>query len=516
MKTATLFLAMMALGVMSLGAAAKPEEIQKAARLPKLTVKFDFNVNLSIGFDGIKQIDEPELPVKIKFAEELAATEEQQRKNPEYLLKLARAWKEAEAKEKTKATYAKLLEVLSGLDGNNPEHKQMKMEAADALGDQDQTEKLARELVAANPANAEAWFTLGDSHFYRARQLVVPGTGKSDTEEILTGVLNLPKERMAKLAELLEEARASYNRGLETVPGQLNHHISKAFVMLMSDILKAHANGGPTSFDVSAYLVKNLKESEMKQIAAAHQDNALVLAWLGYAWIVRCLAETPDATAAVVRIREMARDPNLIPRLEHFLAKGSQAEAETAGKVLMVFAIQTKEHKKGAGYMKRLTMLVPADESYWRGYLNFLEYAGEHELLIQEAKAAMRIKEDAWTHLKMARAYEQLQKQEEVAEEIELATRLDAEDKLVKLFACFWVIKNSDPTGDDFSNYGGILAQLDQTSDGDNNWTASIAYTRGFYYALRGITVLAQQQLERAKAVRPGNDDVARLRELLK
>ncbi len=496
-------------------AAASLAEIQKAAFLPKLTVHFKFDFEAASKFD-FNKAKGTEIPQKKKAAEEMEAKLGEQGENIQFLLKLANTWDEVDEEEKSKAIYRKLQETLSKSGKNDTETKQLLMEAAKNLGDFDETEKVATELLMRDARNASARLTLADVQFTQARQLVTPGQRRSTLEELLNGIIQVPEAQLEKLDRLLKAAASNYEQGLELATNEFGRYHGRACVLAMADVLKGRINGRQGEFNATLFLVKSIKDEEIRKIAAAHQDDVSVLVWLITMATMKTSGESPSADELPGRLQWLEKDPHLIPRLEHFLEKGDHGNHEMVGKALMLYAIQAKAYQKGSAYTKRLTELMPEDIHHWRSYLNFLEYSGKYEQLIQEAKGAKRYERDAWTHLKMAKAYEMLRKPDNVSEEIELATRLAPDDQLVKLFACFWVIKNSDPKGDDFSNYGGILAQLDQMSDGDDNWVASIAYTRGLYYALRGITVLAEQQFERAEKARPGSEDVARLRELLK
>jgi hypothetical protein len=246
-------------------------------------------------------------------------------------------------------------------------------------------------------------------------------------------------------------------------------------------------------------------------------NNVNGMALVAYLTVLKCTLETPEGADLSHCARDFVRENQvLIGHMDNLLRPGNKVEAEIAGQTLIFVSIQSQMNLEGAGYAKRLAALFPEEDVYWRAYLNFLEHDKQYDRIIQEGHKRMSAKPDAWTRLKMARAHDLLRQKDEVSAEIELATKLSPNDRSVKLFAALWVLKIDDLTEEKVANYSNIAARLDQDETGDEDWQADIAYLRAICHALKGNYGLAGNQLDRSEEARPGDENNAALRALIK
>lgn len=524
MKTKLLLVAVLLSVLTDSRAASFREKLQENIHLPSMTAHFSFSFSVHIygGLDNFGQFDAQSAAQKLAEAEALAAQEVTQQNSAEYYLALGKAWQQADNQEKAERAFRKVLELLPKTgttnDADQEHRKLMEIEAVFGVGDINTAWKLSKVLVKSSPKSAMAWFDLGINNLRLARDMVLPGKDKADLGEIVAATLKGGERQLdVKLCrEYLEEAEADFSRCIELAPALIGPpYMNRMCSTAMLEALKRRETGATDNFQLMPFLMKGQKAWELKLLAAASSNNVGGLTWvamfsLGNGLLKEGVPDRGDANgfAEVDRV--------VVERLEHFLNSGTPEQAELAGQILLILYTSREQYAKDLECSKRLMVVAPKNETYWQGYLKSLDRMGRYEQLVKEAKERMRARPDAWTCLEMAMAYEKLGQPEGVDEVLRLATKLKPDWQMTKFYAILWVVKHEKLTDESISNYSAIAARLDHDETGEEEWESNIAYLRAACYALQEIYGMAGVQLDRADTARSGDENVTKLRELIK
>ncbi len=196
-------------------------QLRAAVPLPRLETGFQFN------FGGASQEPQDEAGKRARIAaiEAMPAP-----LSAEQLIELGRLQSQVKEYKGSKATYARAVALLRPALVARPEDETLLIQLGTSLqgtAQLDQAEEFLRRAVEVAPQSAPAWNALGEVLLQKGTESVLPNknglefqTGAAPSLEGLTAILDSrpTPEVMARAQALLDEAGTSYERAVQVAP----------------------------------------------------------------------------------------------------------------------------------------------------------------------------------------------------------------------------------------------------------------------------------------------------------
>ncbi len=496
------------------------EQVQEAVEMPRLPINIPYHISVSVS-GSMWEMGEPgayKVAKALGDAKTLTEKEKENLERPEYFLELARKWDIAQKEDEALATYQKLADLLKRKPEDSRLHKEMLMEAARQLDRVEEAERMARELVKSDPKTASAWFVLGHTSVRKASELVMETKGVISLETLCQKLFDMPRDAgvLVLIRQHLEESIESYTHCIRAAPLMPGTYGSRAYAVAFLEAVKFHASKQEGEFNLQEALNRSSRLDELNAPEANLPDNVWVLSWVVNANIVRRMM-TPEPVAEQQKSMRgfLKSNQSLVDKLAVFLKREDPDEAITAVQTLALAHLAADMSPMAADYLEKVVQLRPDHEEYWQCYLHALEESDQLDRMLKAGAKRDSGKQDLWTCLMMANGYAKKNDKENAKLMIEKADKFEAQNGHVMLYKTAWIFKFSTKE-EEWSAVSPMLAQLSENESLGPVILANIAYYRAVYFALKGIPAVARVHLEHSESLRPGNEAVGKLRELLK
>lgn len=490
------------------------DKLRQAVPLPRMASKFEFLV--------VNETNAPqdETQTRDQIAALKAAPVTAGR-----LLQLSRLYSQIRDEARAKEANARALPLLRRALTAHPADAALMVQLGQALRDATQLDEagtVLRRAVQVAPRIANAWVSLGEVLSANAIMVVLPvGDGfefRSGTIPSVDGLSaklldSRPSPKAIARAEaLLDEASASYERAVQTAPSDPNVYgeriASRSRAAFLENLLqslrankaatlrRAVGDGAQEMMRATLFspgtandlqTIARLKPNDVSANGAATFSTLLVFATRNHREIPLKggLQSLPALVAAQVR--------PAMGRLEEMAARRGKDQAkalEALGELRYILGDPSVTDT-----LKQAVALDPTRVQGWELMALILSEGERYGELATLIEARLQRDNTARNHLLLARAYDRLNRQQDVQAQVQAALRLEPNDPTANLAGAALLLR-ADDLPDANQQLERVAKLLTAHGKPSRNQMLDYVLFHGVLLALDGQTEAARQQLE--------------------